>query len=79
MPMEFFISILRMSLTLTGNFMSLKSSFLAKSLSAFVILFGLWSAGCTLKGLNFTGIKFYGFRGFCQFRENPRNLIPRKR
>ena len=27
---------------LTENFMSLKSSFLAKSLSAFVILLGLW-------------------------------------
>ena len=51
MPMEFFFSILSMSLILTGNFMSLKSSLFAKSLSAFVILLGLWSAGfkCLIK------------------------------
>ena len=40
-----FFSILWMSLILTGNFMSLKSSLFAKSLSDFVVLFGLWSAG----------------------------------
>ena len=40
-----FFSILCISLTLTGNFMSLKSRLLAKALSAFVILAGLQSAG----------------------------------
>ena len=35
-----------MPLTLTGSFMSLKASFLAKSLSAFVIFLGLWSTAC---------------------------------
>ena len=35
-----------MSLILTGNFISLESSSLAKSLLAFVILIGLWSTGC---------------------------------
>ena len=42
----FFFSILYKSLTLTGNFMSLKSSssFLGKSISAFVILLRVWSA-----------------------------------
>ena len=34
-----------LSLSLTGNFMSLKSSLFAKSLSAFVIILELWSAG----------------------------------
>ena len=34
-----------MSLVVTGNFMPLKSSFLAKFLSAFVIIAGLRSAG----------------------------------
>ena len=34
-----------MSLILTGNFMSVKSSLLAKSSSAFVVFLGLWSAG----------------------------------
>ena len=43
--MEFFFTIVWMSQILTGNFMSLKSSVLANSLSAFVILAGLWSAG----------------------------------
>ena len=43
--MEFFFSILWMSLILTGNLMSLKSSLFAKSLSAFVVLIWLWSAG----------------------------------
>ena len=41
--MEFFFSTLYISLT--GNFMPLKSTFLAKSLPAFVILAGLRSAG----------------------------------
>ena len=36
MATELFFSILWMSLALTGNFMSLKSSFLVISLSAFV-------------------------------------------
>ena len=36
-------------LILTGKFMSLKSSFLEKSLSAFVILSGLWSSSIWLK------------------------------
>ena len=40
MYIEFFFSILRMSLVFTGNFMFLKSSLFAKSLSAFVILAG---------------------------------------
>ena len=44
--MKFFFSILRISVTLTGNFTSLKSSFLAISLSAFVNLLGLWSTEC---------------------------------
>ena len=43
MPIE--LSILWMSLNLTGNFMSLKSSLFSKSLSAFLIILGLWSAG----------------------------------
>ena len=43
--MEFFFSTLYISLTLTGNFMPLKSTFLAKSLPAFVIIAGLRSAG----------------------------------
>ena len=47
MPIELFFSVLGMFLTLTGNFMSLKPSFLTKALSAFVILYGLWSTGCT--------------------------------
>ena len=34
-----------LSLSLTGNFMCLKSSFFAKSLSAFVIILWLWSVG----------------------------------
>ena len=42
----FFFSTLGMSLILTGNFISLESSSLAKSLLAFVILLGLWSTGC---------------------------------
>ena len=46
MPIELYFSILHTSLTLTENFMYLKSSFLVKSLSAFAILLGLWSAGC---------------------------------
>ena len=45
MPMELFFSILWMSLTLARNVMSLKSGFLANSLSAFVTLAGWWSAG----------------------------------
>ena len=36
-------------LILTGKFMSLKSSFLEKSSSAFVILSGLWSSSIWLK------------------------------
>ena len=45
MPIElFFFSILWMSLDFTGNFMSLKSSLFAKSLSAFVLLHGWWYA-----------------------------------
>ena len=43
--MEFFFKVLCISLFLTGNFMSLKSSFLAKSTAAFVNLAGLRSAG----------------------------------
>ena len=43
MPIE--LSILWMSLNLTGNFMSLKSSLFSKSLSAFLIILGLPSAG----------------------------------
>ena len=43
--MEFFFSILRISLTLSGNFMPLESNFLAKSQSNFMILLGLWYAG----------------------------------
>ena len=43
--MDFFISILWMPLVFTGNFMSLQSSLFEKSLSAFVILAGSWSAG----------------------------------
>ena len=38
MPMEFFFAIFCTSLTLNGYFMSLKSRFLAKSISVFVIL-----------------------------------------
>ena len=41
----FFFSFVHIS-NLTGNFMSLKSSFLAKFLLAFVLLLSLWSAGC---------------------------------
>ena len=44
MPMEFFFLISRMSLIFTGKFMCLKSSFLAKSVLAFVILAGRWFA-----------------------------------
>ena len=44
--MEFFFSILCTSLTLSGNFMPLESNFLAKSQSNFMILLGLWHAGC---------------------------------
>ena len=44
MPMEFFYSILSISLALTGNFFSLKSNFLAKSLSSFIIVAGLRSS-----------------------------------
>ena len=40
-----FFSVLCISLTLTGNFKPLQSSFLAKPLSAFVPLAGLRSAG----------------------------------
>ena len=52
MPIEFFLSILWMSLS-SENFMSLKSSFFAKSLSPLVILLRLWSAGfkCLTKHL----------------------------
>ena len=39
-----FFSIFWVSLTLTGNFMSLEWSFLEKILSTFVTAFGLWSA-----------------------------------
>ena len=46
MLMEFLFSIFCISLTLTGNFMSLKSSFLAKFQSAFEIILGSWSTGC---------------------------------
>ena len=45
MLMEFLLSILQVSLIFTGNCMSLKSRFLANSLSAFVIPSGLRSAG----------------------------------
>ena len=38
--MEFYFTILCIFLILNGNFMSLKSSFLAKALPAFVILAG---------------------------------------
>ena len=41
----FFFSILWISLILTGKFMPSKSSFLAKSLSIFLILAEWWSAG----------------------------------
>ena len=55
MPIEFYSSILWMSLILTGNFISLKSSFLSKSLSVYVILLELWSFGSKYltKGLYF--------------------------
>ena len=43
--MEFFFPFLWKSLILTGNFMYLRSSLFTKSLSAFVILLGLWFAG----------------------------------
>ena len=43
--MEFFFSILWKSRIFTGNFMFLKSNFLANSLSGFVILLELWFAG----------------------------------
>ena len=46
MTTGFFCSILWMSLILTGNSISLKSSYLSKSLSAFVILAAWWFAGC---------------------------------
>ena len=46
MVIKFFFSILCISLTFTGNFMSLKSRFLGKSLSAFVIIAEWWSEGC---------------------------------
>ena len=42
----FFFLIFCISLTLTGNFMTLKLNFSVKSLSAYVILGGWWSAGC---------------------------------
>ena len=42
----FFKKMFCISLTLIGNFMSLMSSFLAKSLSAFVIFPGLRATGC---------------------------------
>ena len=45
MPIEFFFSTLQMSLDFTGNYISLKSRFLVKYLSAFIILAGLRSAG----------------------------------
>ena len=45
MQMDFLFSMLWMFPTLTENFMALKSSFLAKPLSAFVILAGWWSPG----------------------------------
>ena len=43
--MEFLFLIVWMPLILTGEFMSLTSTVLAKSLSTFIILAGLWSAG----------------------------------
>ena len=44
--MDFFFSVFSMSLVFTGTFMSLKSNLFEKSLSAFVIIAGLQSAGC---------------------------------
>ena len=46
MLIEIFFSILWMSLFITGNVMSLKSSLFAKYLPAYVILAGLRSARC---------------------------------
>ena len=45
-PIEFYFSILWMSLAFTGIFMSLKSSLLEKYFSAFVNLAGLRSSAC---------------------------------
>ena len=45
MPIEFFFSILWISLDFTESFISLKSSLFGKTSSAFVILFGWYSPG----------------------------------
>ena len=45
MLMKLLFTMLWMSLIFTGHFMHLKPSFLENSLSAFVILLELWSAG----------------------------------
>ena len=45
MSIEFLFSILCISLTLTGNFMSLQSSLFGKFLATFVSLAGWWSSG----------------------------------
>ena len=46
MPIQCSFSVLWMSLIVAEKFMSLKSSYFAKSVSIFLVLAGWWFAGC---------------------------------